>query len=266
MEAPAERVTVSAFALGKSLSPKKIDAQIKDFEQLFISEKEAYLKSEEKGLLLIKEYGAIVFCGFSKNDQEVLLRDIFLFKEKLEDIPSENIQLELSRFFEDSVEFNSVKLSDDAPDKIRVIMFNLAQSVALDDYHEEVSALLEKTKLVAIKLEKRGKLWLNSRRLRKYIGKSLVLKNKIAENLFIYESADHVWDDESLSILDKEISEQLDLSNRHDGLQNSLSAVKENLDFFTTLSQHSHSSFLEWIIILLILFEVLQVIFEKIVQ
>ena len=42
-----------------------------------------------------------------------------------------------------------------------------------------------------------------------------------------------------------------------------LSIIKDNLELFRTLMQHRYSSLLEWIVIILILFEVLNVVIEK---
>ena len=57
--------------------------------------------------------------------------------------------------------------------------------------------------------------------------------------------------------------DELEIVARHHGLQHNLDVISENLDFFKDILQHKHSSLLEWIIILLILFEILQVLFEK---
>ena len=66
-----------------------------------------------------------------------------------------------------------------------------------------------------------------------------------------------------MSYLDQELSNELDIVNRHNGLQHNLDVIKENLDLFKDIMQHKHSSMLEWIIIILILFEILQVFIEN---
>ena len=89
------------------------------------------------------------------------------------------------------------------------------------------------------------------------------LKNSIAENLFIFEVSDLAWTDKNLGKLDAKMRDELEIVTRHHGLQHSLNVISENLDFFKDILQHKHSSLLEWIIIILILFEILQVLFEK---
>ena len=56
------------------------------------------------------------------------------------------------------------------------------------------------------------------------------------------------------------LNEELDFKNRFASIQHSLDIVKENLELFKDILQHKHSSLLEWIIIILILFEVIHVL------
>jgi uncharacterized Rmd1/YagE family protein len=91
----------------------------------------------------------------------------------------------------------------------------------------------------------------------------MVLRTRIAENLLIFETSDLAWSSEQLSRLDNELREQLDMVNRHHGLQYSLNIAKENLDLFREILHHKQSSTLEWIIIILILLEVVDLVISK---
>jgi uncharacterized Rmd1/YagE family protein len=55
-----------------------------------------------------------------------------------------------------------------------------------------------------------------------------------------------------------------DLQVRFRNIQEGLEIVKENLDLFKDIMQHRKSTVLEWIIILLILVEVINLFVEKI--
>ena len=142
-------------------------------------------------------------------------------------------------------------------------MLNLGQSVALDYYYETSIILLENTKVYANELEKTGAIKLTRKNMKKFIGKTMNLKNSIAENLFIFETSDLAWADINLGKLDNKMRDELEIVTRHHGLQHNLNVISENLDFFKDILQHKHSSLLEWIIIILILFEIIQVLVEK---
>jgi required for meiotic nuclear division protein 1 len=98
---------------------------------------------------------------------------------------------------------------------------------------------------------------------RMIVGKAMNLKIRVANNLFVFSSPDVAWVAQNLSKLDNDMNDELDIINRHKGLQHSLDAVKENLDLSNGILQHRLSSILEWIIIVLILFEVLHLIIEN---
>ena len=135
-------------------------------------------------------------------------------------------------------------------------MLNISQSVALDHYADLTGDILEDTNKHTLYLEEKGKLDIGGQKLKKYIGKVLNIKNKISENLYIFDSHDITWGDEELNELDQELKKAFDLKDRSQSLQKQVSIIKENLELFKDIMFHRHSSNLEWIIIILILVEV----------
>lgn len=73
---------------------------------------------------------------------------------------------------------------------LRIIMLNVAQSVALDYYSQQTAALLEETNHHTQVLERKGRLDLSGSKMIRYIGRTLNLKNWISENLYIFDSPD----------------------------------------------------------------------------
>ena len=97
----------------------------------------------------------------------------------------------------------------------------------------------------------------------KYIGRLLNLKNKITQNIYIFDSPNITWNDEYLNVINTDLSRELDITLRHSSLQESLNTVRENLEIFKDINQHSHSSTLEVIVIVLIAIEILNIILSK---
>jgi uncharacterized Rmd1/YagE family protein len=112
-------------------------------------------------------------------------------------------------------------------------------------------------------LEKKGKLDISGINLKKYIGKTLNLKNRIAENLYIFDSPPETWENENLNKVDVELKRTFDLQERFRNVQEGLEIVKENLELFKDIMQYRNSNLLEWIIIILIFVEVMNLLFEK---
>ena len=143
-------------------------------------------------------------------------------------------------------------------------MLNVSQSVALDHYGQQTNMLLEETNLHTQILERKGKLGISGISLKKYIGKTLNLKNRITENLYIFDSPEETWEDENLHKLDQGLKKTFDLQTRFRTIQEGLAIIKENLELFKDLLQYRNSIVLEWIVIILIFVEVINLLVEKI--
>jgi uncharacterized Rmd1/YagE family protein len=160
--------------------------------------------------------------------------------------------------------YNKIEIPNPSIDAIRLIMLNVSQSVSLDYFDQQTNLLLEETNYQTQELEKKGKIDLGGKELKKYIGRTLNLKNRIAGNLYIFDSPEATWEDENLNKLDLGMKKTFDLQSRFRTIQEGLQIVKENLELFKDLLQYRNSVVLEWVIIILILVEVSNIFLEKI--
>jgi len=159
--------------------------------------------------------------------------------------------------------FNKIEIIKPTTDIFRLIMLNVSQSVALDYYYEVTNTLLIETNLQTQYLEKKGKLNISGRDLKKYIGRTLNLKSNIAENLYIFDSPPETWEDEDLNRIDVGLKRTFDLQVRFRSIQESLQIIKDNFELFKDIMQYRNSYVLEMIIIILILLEVINLVIEK---
>jgi len=159
--------------------------------------------------------------------------------------------------------YNKIEIVNSDVEVLRLIMLNVSQSVALDYYSEQTNLLLEETNSHTLSLERRGRLDISGRNLKKYIGKTLNLKNRIAENLYIFDSPPETWEDENLNRLDQGLKRTFDLQERFRDIREGLEIVRENLELFKDLLQYRNSTFLEWIIIILVALEVVNLLIDK---
>jgi uncharacterized Rmd1/YagE family protein len=161
--------------------------------------------------------------------------------------------------------YNKIDIVSAEVEVLRLIMLNVSQSVALDYYSEQTNKLLEETNYHTQSLERKGKLDISGNALKKFIGKTLLLKNRISENLYIFDSPPETWENENLNKIDLGMKKTFDLQERFRHVSEGLQIVKDNLELFKDLLQYRNSTLLEWIIIILILVEVLNLIIDKIV-
>ena len=107
---------------------------------------------------------------------------------------------------------------------------------------------------------------ISGHKLKKFIGKILNIKNRISENLYIFDSPDSTWDNEILNTVRIELKKTFDLQNRYRSIHERIDIIKENLELFKDIMDHKESSRLEWIIIILIVIEVFDMFVEKIIK
>lgn len=242
---------------------------IRSFKAAFTAEiyysdsDELFYKLENEKLIYVFKYGVVCFLGHSEVEMSAFIQLIKPYcKNLLEQKLSEEFDIEVNAT-RNKIGYNKIELIEPDIDVIRLIMLNVSQSVALDHYYQQTQSLLEETNLHTQMLEKKGRLAIKGINLKKYIGKTLYLKNRIAENLYIFDSPDETWEDEVLNKMDQGLKKTFDLQSRFKTIQEGLSIVKENLELFKDLLQYRNSVMLETIVIVLILVEVLNVIIEK---
>jgi len=228
-----------------------------DADELF------YRMGAEKYLYVFK-YGIVSFLGYTKEETNTFIQWISSFcKNVLEQRFSDEFDIETNAP-KIKLGYNKIEIQEPDIEILRLIMLNVSQSVALDNYGQQTNKLLAETNYHTQVLEKKGRLDLRGINLKKYIGRTLNLKNRIAENLYIFDSPEETWENETLNLLDMELKKTFDLQTRFRTIEEGLQIVKENLELFKDLLQYRKTVVLETIIIILILVEVINLFIEKI--
>jgi uncharacterized Rmd1/YagE family protein len=225
---------------------------------------ELFYEIENEKYLYIFKYGIVSFLNYNETEMTSFIQMIIphcknVLTQKLSD--EFEIETDAPRI---KFGYNKIELVQADTEMYRLVMLNVTQSVALDHYTQQTNMLLEETNHHTQTLEHKGSLNLSGINLKKFIGRTLNLKNRIAENLYIFDSPEETWEDENLNKLDIGLKKTFDLQARFRDIQEGLQIVKENLELFKDILQYRNSTVLEWIIIILILVEVLNLFIEKI--
>ena len=237
-------VQVLSYQIADTIDIKAFRALFKaelyfgDTDELF------YITGEGRYLYVFK-YGVVCFLNYDAVPISEFLRLIYAYcRNKLG--------------------FNSIEIMGADVEVLRLVMLNVSQSVALDYYEEQTTKLLQETNYHTQMLEEKGSLNISGINLKKYIGKTLLLKNRIAENLYIFDAPPETWEDENLNKIHNDLNRTFDLRERFRNIQESLGIIKDNYELFRDLLQYRTSFRLEWVIIILILVEVLNIFIPKI--
>ncbi|HEY0678726.1 MAG TPA: RMD1 family protein [Chitinophagaceae bacterium] len=245
---------VIAYGLADSFDIKGIKSILK-LDLIYSDADQLYYGTGDGRFAYIFNYGVV--CFFNFNEERIIEMQKMLepySRNPFEKALNEEFEVETGPI---NVGYNKIVIPSYHPQVIRIIMFNVAQSVVLDYYSYQTDRLLEDTNYHTQMLEKRGRLGIRGNALKKYIGKTLNLKNRIAENLYVFDSPPQTWENEELDVLHQQLKRSFDLQNRFRDVSEGLGIVKENLSLFKDLLQYRNSTMLEWIIIILIAIEVL---------
>ena len=250
-----KKVKLSASLVANQLDLKGIKSVRKD-KPLVESSSELFYQIAPDKYQYYFNYGVVVFSGHEEEEINQALQFISDYLKNPSAIPLRDEHEIAVNPGDLSFEFNQVTV-DHLDNKIfQVAMFNIAQSVALDHYHQVMETLLTKIRGFANHLGKTGKLNINRRNMMRFIGNALNTQNDIADNIYIFDAPDLVWEDEYLDRLHKGLMKHYDLRTRFNEIEYTIRIIENNLSVFREISNQRESNILEWIIIILILVEV----------
>lgn len=248
--------------LADSINLKQLKPIITELNIVSESTVELFYKDGNK-YMSIYHFGAVSFVNFSDSEKDKLIEVI---ESKCQNIEKEdvieNIEIDFVNtldkpFFKNNLLTlpSSLKNNDTI---YKIVMFDISQSVALDYYLKIGESLLGQINKFAKELETTGDLGMSKKEIMKFIGKSLITKNNIVDTLYIFDSPDITWEDESVDKLHKFLVGVFDIDSRYREIENIFKVVDDNLDTFSDIYQHKSAHKMELIVIILIAIEILQ--------
>lgn len=254
---------LTALLIANQLDLKGIKA-FQDSKPLADSSSELFYGLGNDKYQYFFNYGVVVFSGQSEEEIKRTVAAIQPFqKNPVPQWIKDTHTLSLATGTELLFEFEQVIVGRLDDKIVRIAMFNLAQSVALDHYHNVTETLLTEIRGFTNNLESTGKLKISRSNMMKFIGRALNTQNDIADNIYIFDAPDQVWDDEYLDKLHQGLMKHYDLRVRFSEIEYTLRIIEDNLRVFREISNQRQSNMLEWIIIILILFEVFDLLISK---
>jgi uncharacterized Rmd1/YagE family protein len=218
----------------------------------------------EQGYVFVLNYGVVVFANVDDVQRSAFIAILTTYcVNHLENRLLEDFIIEKKETSQPEFSYNSLSVNEINDDVIRIVMLQVAQSLALDFYQETAQQLFDDTVHLTNQLEALGKLDISKKNLLKFIGKTLNTKNRIIDNLYIYDTPSMVWEDEFLGKVNGGLTKTFDISIRFKELEYMLKRVESNLSVFVELTNAKESKRLEWIVIILIFIEILHLFFSR---
>jgi required for meiotic nuclear division protein 1 len=245
------------------------DTNIKTFKveyagQLINSSSFELFYKYEEGYVFILNYGVVVFANVDDVQRSTFISLLTKYcTNHLKNRLQEDFIIEKKEIIQPEFSYNSLSVREINDDVIRIAMLQVAQSLALDYYQEAAQHLFDDTVNLTNQLEEYGKLKISKQNLMKFIGKTLNTKNRIIDNLYIYDTPAVVWEDELLGKVNDGLTKTFDISIRFKELEYMLKRVENNLSVFIELANAEESKRLEWIIIILIFIVILHLLLYR---
>lgn len=260
-----DSIRISAFHIADTINIKHFKSEFTG-NLIESSSSELFYSVGAGGLLYIFNYGVVAVANLSEVETSKILAHV---KEYAQNLHNENLsddyRISISDDSRPRFEFDDLYAPSITDQVVRIVMFNVAQSVALDNYCREAERLLEEVNKFTTQLEKRGRISLSKRNMLRFIGRTLNTKNRVIENLYIFDVPDIVWEDKYLDEINTGMVRVFDLRTRYKEVQTDFKNIEDNLAVFREMYQHRMSNLLEWIIIVLILIEVIDLFVKKLI-
>jgi len=250
----------ASYCTGPSYNIKDIAEvfRTKEFQLLLHDEVLFINHLEREFVICIFAYGAVVFWGSTVDEEREVLAKIALFLSA----PLANIQEDTFVYdygpdtIIDEEEDRIILQSQDPLLKIS-IAYGLSQSAKLSDLEQEIDQTIQRTRHLPAELAVKGKISLSRKKISQHIGKLFSQKNSINLDSYALDTPEFFWKRPRYEPFYQLAVEFLDIHARLSILNSKLNVVHELYEILSNELKHAHSSFLEWIIIILIMVEVL---------
>jgi uncharacterized Rmd1/YagE family protein len=132
----------------------------------------------------------------------------------------------------------------------------LAQSTKLASFESSIEETIKKTKYIPEALAKKGSISLSRTQLARERGRVYLEKSHVILQFNLLDTPEFIWEYPELEHYYLALSRYLEIAPRATVLKNRLEVIQELLEMMADEQKHSHSSMLEWIIIILIAIEI----------
>ncbi|MGI1680134.1 MAG: RMD1 family protein [Cellvibrionaceae bacterium] len=246
---------IDTVVLGRHFDYQKIGGMLNG-EHKLTRYREVSLVELSGGEVWLFDYGVLIFWGVEEKERIDL---IGVLKSCIED-PLEKAEYERYRFVLNSddtkIHQDIIYLSDNATLNRLAVSHAFAQSIKLSVFEDLAQAVIEDNASIPRTLAKTGKISVSRSKLAQKRGVLFSTKSDILLNFNLLDTPEFFWDYPELESLYLLSARYLDVLPRVNLLSKKLETIHELLEMLANEQNHKHSSFLEWIIIILIAVEI----------
>ncbi len=265
--AVSNEVDLNDLALQCSI-PKKYTWEEPLILTNIILEKLLHKSFSEDQKVYVFAFGSVVTINFSLDEdnqvvqylksyvKEINLKEWQRFSDEYEIITDPTVE---QFSFTDEV----LKVKQFEPAYLEIAATVIAKSVALEKVEDYVKKIMDKVENMVVRLEK-GKFRLSDKKLAKTIAQVLRHEYNTIAYIMILDKPDITWDMQVNSDLYDQMSVFFELNDRYEIMKSKTEILNNIIDGFATISHSMRGVFIEWLIVILIIAEVVLMLLDLI--
>ncbi|WP_444545870.1 RMD1 family protein [Thalassotalea profundi] len=207
------------------------------------------------------DYGVVVFWGVDEDERQALIHRIIHENT----LPIERIEEHLRFSFSNDVKINkdTITLNNHDPLTRLAVSHALAQSSKLAEFELQAQNTIMDYSHIPEALANYGKISITRKEVAKIRGTLFSTKSAIILHYGLLDTPDFFWEYPEYESAYNQVARYMEIHQRVDLLSKKLATIHELFEMLADEQKHQHSSFLEWIIIVLIAIEIVIFFAEK---
>ncbi|WP_126454556.1 RMD1 family protein [Sulfuriflexus mobilis] len=218
--------------------------------------RDAVLVSLPGGEAWVFDYGVVVFWAVDEDERQAFLNSLQLDNAIIEGARQEHFRFTTSGQ-EVRIHQDTITLTDDNPLTRLAISHALAQSLKLTEYELQAQGTIQNHSNLPEALATTGKIALSRSEIAKIRGRLFSTKSDIILHYGLLDTPDFFWEYPEFESTYNIAARYMQIHQRVELLSKKLETIHELFEMLADEQKHQHSSFLEWIIIILIAIEII---------
>jgi len=220
----------------------------------------------EDKYIFLYHFGSVVFVNFEHHEAMDAIKYLSnisskCFKNMNKNSYTEDFSLQVIEGHELEINYNSMIIGALNDAYMTTLALVLAKSSSLDKIEKDVEVLSDDVEYIMDYLDK-GIFQLKDKSLAKLSSRILRAKYDIVAYVMLLDKPDIAWRDEFVEELYLQLSDLFDLAERFEKIKNKTEVLLDVVDVFSTLMHSKKGTTLEWIVIILIAFELILPVIE----
>ncbi|KAI8808632.1 hypothetical protein BJ742DRAFT_677755, partial [Cladochytrium replicatum] len=207
------------------------------------------------------EYGAVVMWGLTVEEETMILQAMESFEEEklgISDIESDEFHFAYNSKLQPRIYNDIITLKNPGNIMVKLtISHALAQSAKLAHFESRIEQTILGTKHIPQVLKLTGKIDMPRTAINRKIGELFAMRIDVNLVSNVLDTPEIFWSEPRYEPLYSATRRYLEISPRVETLNQRVNVISDLLDMLKDHQTSSHGELLEWIVIILILFEII---------